>query len=156
MKKFFLSLALVVVASLGMANASTNVLDNAASSYGIASVNAVDGDYNGIATPTKMNGQTVKDPTPVSATFTVTNGILEGSVAVATANHSFKINTVAAITGPGTYAIQGSFKVSDKVSLPLNGNIVVTSVDGIDLEFVCTAYIGGAPATESVFSFSTK
>ena len=103
MKKFFLSLALVVVASLGMANASTNVLDNAASSYGIASVNAVDGDYNGIATPTKMNGQTVKDPTPVSATFTVTNGILEGSVAVATANHSFKINTVAAITGPGTY-----------------------------------------------------
>lgn len=154
MKKIFFMLALVV-ASMGMANASNVSTDIAASE--VASTNSsVDGVYAGTATPTKMNGHAVQDPTPVDATFTIEDGYLEGSVSVATAGHSFNIYSTSAITGAGSYTIAGTFQVSSLISLPITGTVTITTVDGTDLEFTCTAYVGGSSATESVFSFTTK
>lgn len=155
MKKLFLSLALVV-ASMGMATAS-NLSTDMVSSYDAVSVYSnVDGVYTGTATPTKMNGQPVQNPTPVSAVFTIEGGFLDGSVTVATAGHSFNFSSEEEITGPGTYAVAGSFYVNSMISLPLTGEIVITTVNGSDLEFTCTAYVNGSAATESVFSFTTN
>lgn len=160
MRKTFLLAALFAVASLNTyANGSVSAMTPTVTEIAAAN-STVDGTYEGQAKPTKMNGKVQENPSEYDVTYTISNGVLTGSLDITSSSgyvHSVAITGSDVITGTGTYSISGTFSSSAMpVTLPITGSVRIDSVDGKDLTFTCTAYVGGVSATESIFTFTTE
>lgn len=152
MKKTFLVIALIASMCVTTSNAAETV--PFASNDVVAVSSTVDGTYAGKAYATKMNGNSVSNllSGPYSTTFTITDGVLEGSFYVGP--HKVYI-TSDDITGAGTYKASGSIKmiITQKTS-EFSGTLTVTQVDGTDLVFTCS--VATESGSTSEFSFTTK
>lgn len=150
MKKFFLMLAILMVSCAWVS--AQNFTFGEDDSYSLNSTATVDGTYAGKAYPRQMGGHWVP-PIPLSCTFTIQDGILNGSLTVPVIGHSFKLYTTEEITGPGVYQIEGTFTKNNGVQSTISGNVNISAVNGSVLNFKCTAILDGDTTKTSIFDF---